>query len=316
MALTIEAVAPDPVLTEIAMENGEGGGFASDELVPSRGVPRKDFQYMTWDMGGHLMGSQYDSRRAPGDAANRVKTPDGTWATGAVEDRALADNLPDEIMDNSANGADYEGSLVKGITNALRLEIEIEVQTELNNTTDHEDATPSVKWDASSAVVIEKNIDAAKEAFLLQRGFEATHIVLPPAVRQVVSRDSTIRDLRKYTEANLVKSGDVGDQLFGLRTVTPGAISNSANPAQAANIARVWGDDNAVLLYVNPEAATNPQAMTALMRFYKDGDGSEYRAYTWRDTNPTAKTTWYAVETNDTFIAVSGCIYIISDVLT
>jgi hypothetical protein len=316
MGLTIEAVAPDPVLTEIAMENGEGGGFASEELVPSRGVPRKDFKYMRWDMGDHIQGVQFDSRRAPGDAAKRVTTPGGTWYTGAVEDRALADNLPDEIMDNAVNGADYEASIVKKITNSLRLEIEIAVEAELNNTTTHTDATPSVKWDAASAVTIEKNIDAAKEAFLLQCGFEANYIVLPPAVRQVVKRDSTLRNLRVYTESDIIQDGDVPAQLFGLKTVSPGAIENSANPAQTASIARVWSSDNAVLLYVDPSAATDPQAMTSLMRFYKDGDGPEYRAYTWRDSNPTAKTTWYAVETNDDFIAVSDCIYIISDVLT
>ena len=155
MGLTIEAVAPDPVLTEIAMEHGEGGGYASDELLPSRGVPRKDYKYMKWDLGEFINGSQFDSRRAPGDAANRIKSPEGTWSTGAVEERALSDNLPDEIMDNSANGVNYETAIVKKLTNHLRLEVEIALEAELNDTTAHEDATPTVKWDASSAVVID-----------------------------------------------------------------------------------------------------------------------------------------------------------------
>jgi hypothetical protein len=316
MALTIESVAPDAVLTEIVMEYGEGDGYAQDQLLPSRGVPRKDYKYMTWNKGEFLQGSQFDSRRAPGAIANRVTTAEGTWATGAVEERMLADNLPDEIMENSVNGANYEAAIVKKLRNALRLEVEIALEAELNDTSTHTDATPSVKWDASSAVVIEKNIDAAKEAFLIQCGFEATHIVLPPAVHQLVKRDSSIRSLRKFANDNLLENGNLPSELFGLRVVLPGAIEDSANPGQTASIARVWSSDNAVLLYVNSAASTDPSAMTSVMRFYEDGSGPEFRAYTWRDPNPTAKTTWYAVETNDDIKAVSDCIYIISDVIT
>jgi hypothetical protein len=316
MPQTIADVAPDPVLTEIAMEHGEGGGYAQDSLLPSRGVPRKDYKYMKWDLGEFLQGSQYDSRRAPGDAANKIKGPEGTWATGAVEERILADNLPDEITDNSANGVNYETAKVKKLTNALRLEVEIALEAELNNTTSHADATPSVKWDAASSVVIESNIDAAKEAFVAQCGFEPNYIVLPPAVHTVVKKDSAIRTLRKYTDDNLLENGNLPSQLFGLQVVIPGAMEDTANPGQSASIARVWSSENAVLLYVDPSAATDPTAMTAVMRFFVDGDGSEYKAYTWRDPNPTAKTTWYAVETNDDIVAVTDCIYIISSVLT
>jgi hypothetical protein len=316
MALTIEDVAPDPVLTEIAMEHGEGGGYAQDQLLPSRGVPRKDFKYMKWDLGEFLQGSQFDSRRAPGDAANKIKGPEGSWATGAVEERILADNLPDEIVDNAANGVNYETAKIKKLTNALRLEVEIALESELNNTTSHTDATPSVKWDAASSVTIEKNIDAAKEAFMLKCGFEPTHLVLPPAVHQVVKRDSSIRALRKYTDDNLLENGNLPAVMFGMQVVTPGAMEDSANPGQSASIARVWSSDNAVLLYVDPAAANDPTAMTSVMRFYVDGEGSEYKAYQWRDPNPTAKTSWYAVETNDDIVSVTDCIYIISDVLT
>ena len=317
MALSVEDVAPDPVLTEIVLEYGTGGGYAQDEILPTRTVARNSFKYMKWAMRDFLQGSQFDSKRAPGATANRAINPSGEWLTGSVNERTLKDALPDEIMANAVNQADFEAAIVRKLTSSIKIEIEIEIEAELNNTTTHTDATPSVKWDASSAVVIEKNIDAAKEAFLKQCGFEPNVMILPPAVRQIVKRDSSIRALRKSTDDSLLLNGDLPPTMFGLTLVTPGALEDTANPGASASIARVWSTDNAVLLYVDMSAATDPTAMTALTRFSSTAStGSPWGAFEWRDPDPSAKTTWYRVETFDDIIATSDCVYIISDVIT
>ncbi len=318
MALTISDVAPDPVLTEIVQEHGVGGGFAQDEIMPTRTVARNDFKYMRWAMRDFIQGSQFDSRRAPGDTAKRAITPEGSWLTGTVHERTLKDALPDEIMANAANQADYEAAIVRKLTNALRLEIENELEAALTTTGGSiVDATPSVKWDAASGVTIEKNIDAAKAAFVLACGFEPNVMILPPLVRDVVKRDATIRDLRKYTEADIVKDGALPDTLFGLKLVTPGAIEDTANPGASASISRVWNGDNVVLMYVDMSAATDPTAMTAVTRFTSAANtGSQWAAYNWRDPDPSAKTSWYRVETFDDIIVTADCAYILSDVLT
>lgn len=318
MSLTISDVAPDPVLTEIAMEYGDGaGGFAQDQLLPTRSVARNDYKYMTWPMRDFLQGSQYDSRRAPGDTAKKITSVKGTWAEGQVNERTLKDDMPDEILANAANDAAYEAAIVRKITNSLRLEIEIEVEAEINDTTSHTSANPAAKWNHATDAAIEKDIDVAKEAFLKQCGFEPTHIVIPPAIRYVVKRDDDIRELRKYTEGGLVSNGDLPPQLFGLQVVTPGAIEDTANPGQSASIARVWNSDNVVLIYVDMAAASDPTAMTSIMRFTSDANtGTDWTAYTWRDPDPSKKTTWYRVETFDDIVSVSDCIYIIEDILT
>jgi hypothetical protein len=300
------------------MEYGEGGGFAQDELLPNRNVARDNFKYMTWSLRDYLQGSQFDSRRAPGDTAKKAITPGGTWTEGTVHERTLKDDMPDEILANAPNAAQYESAIVKKLMNSLRLEVEIELQALMNNTTLITDATPSVKWDAASGTIaIEKNIDAAREAFVKQCGFAPTHIILPPTVADVVKRDSSIRSLRIYTEPGLILDGGLPSKLFGLNVVSPGCIEDSANPAQSASIARVWSDDNAVLCYVDPSASTDPTAMTAVMRFSSAAStGTPYAAYNWRDPDPSKKTTWYRVETFDEIKAVADCMYIISDVLT
>ena len=316
MSVTIADVAPDPVLTEIAMEYGEGGGFLQDSLLPSRTVARNDFKYMTWPYRDFIQGSQYDSRRAPGDTAKKVITPKGTWASGQVNERTLKDDLPDEIMANAANDAAYEAAITRKITNHLRLEIEIELEAEVMDHTTHASAAASAVWDTGTPT-IEKDIDAAREAFLLQSGFEATHLVIPPLVAQSVKRDATIRALRKFADESLLINGGLPPVMFGMNVVTPGPVEDSANPGATASISRVWNTDNVTLIYVDPSAATDPTAMTAIMRFTSAANtGTDWAAYTWRDPDPSKKTNWYRVETFDDIIAVSDCIYVISNVLT
>ena len=316
MSVTIADVAPEPVLTEIAMEYGEGGGYVQDALLPTRTVARNEFKYMTWPFRDFIQGSQYDSRRAPGDTAKKVVTPKGTWDDGQVHERTLKDDLPDEVMANAANDAAYEAAIVRKITNALRLEIEIELEAEIMDDGTHSSAAASATWDHATDAAIEADIDAAKEAFLKQVGFEATHMVIPPATALVAKRDSDIRALRKATDDSLLLNGDLPPVMFGLRVVIPGAIEDTANPGQSASIARVWAQDNVSLIYVDPSASTDPTAMTAVMRFTSAANtGTDWTAYTWRDPDPSKKTNWYRVETFDDLIAVSDCIYIITNTL-
>jgi hypothetical protein len=315
MALQINDVAPDPVLTEIALEYGTGGSFAQDQILPTRVVARKSFKYMTWAMRDFIQGSQFDSRRAPGDTAKRAITPEGTWSTGAVNERTLKDALPDEILDNVANNAQYEAAIVKKLTNSLKLEIEIELQAAMNDTSNISNAAASVAWDNASAV-IEKNIDTARELFVAQCGFEPNVIVLPPVVAAAVKRDSEIQELRKHTEANLVTDNRLPAKLFGLTVIEPGAIEDSENPGASASIARVWGDDNAVLAYVDMTAANDPSAMTAMTRFAYSPGAAQFQAFNWRDADPSKKTSWYRVETYDDLKQTADCMYIITGCIT
>lgn len=317
MALTIEDVRPDPVLTAIAQQYGTGGGFATEMLLPSRMVGADSFKYMTWGLREFIQGAQYDSRRAPGDLATRVEPPGGTWATGHVHERSLVKELPAEIAANAPNRAIYEQGISRSLVNHIRIEIEREFYGLVTNTSTISNATPAVKWDAASAVVIEDNIDAAKEAFIKQCGFEANYIVLPPAVADVVKSDSSIRELQKYT-VNLINQGNLPPQLFGLNVVVPGAIEDAANPGASASIQRVWNTDKAILMYVNGAAANDPSEMTAVTRFYSEASiGQQYLIEQWPDPARDRRVTNYQVMAFDDIVATAtDCIYILNDVLT
>jgi len=317
MAVTITDVAPDPVLTEIAQKYGEGGGYAQDRLLPSRQVARDQFKFMTWPLRDFLQGSQYDSRRAPGASSTKVRMAKGTWDTGTVHERSLMDELTDEVLGNAPNPAIYEEAMVRKIMNHLRLEIEVEIESLLTDTGTFANAVPGVKWDATKDVTIEANIDAGREAFIAACGFEPNTILFPPLVANVVKRSTEVRELRKYTDPTLAQNGGLGPMLWGLNIVVPGALEDEANPGASADIKRVWAQDKAILLYVNPAAATDPQAMTTITRYYSDASpGTPWAVRSWRDPDPSTKKTWYHVETFDEIKLTAAAGYILDDVLT
>jgi len=318
MALTIAQVNPDPVLTGIALQYGTGGGFAQDFVMPTREVAKDEFQYMIWNLRDFIQGTQFDSRRAPAAPSTRSINPAGTWVTGNVHERSLVDGLPDEVINNAASGVRMEEAVIRRLTNALRLEIEYELMGLLTDTATIGYDTPTVKWDASTGTItIEADIDTGRERFIKACGFEPTHILLPPAVANAVKRDSTVRDLRKYTEPNLIQAGGLPPVLFGLNVVVPGAIQDTANPAAAASVARVWSTDKAVLLYVDPSAATDPTAMTSVMRFASAASvGENFVARSWRNADPSRQLTEYQVMAFDDIQLVAAAAVIINDVLT
>ncbi|MFZ5785516.1 MAG: hypothetical protein ACOY3Y_03645 [Acidobacteriota bacterium] len=308
---------PDPLLTNIAQEYGTGGGYAYEELVPRRSVANYEFKYAIWDLGKYTS-DETETLRAPGDTAKQDTDPSLTYVTGMCKAHAKKQKITDEDRATAPNPAALERAKIGRIVMSLRRAKELRFRDLVQDTGSVASTIPSVKWDAASGVTIEKNIDAAKEAFLLLCGFEATHILIPPLVAKVVKRDPTIRDLIKYTQDDLLVNGDLPPTVFGLRVVIPGAVRNTAVPGAAPALGRIWSADKVTLAYVNPAAATDPEAMTSIMEFGVDGfpGGLSYPVETWRDPDKSAKTDWYSVENVWTMERVAKCLYILDDVLT
>lgn len=310
-------VRPDPLLTDIAMEYGTGGGFVAEQLVPRRSVANYEFSYMIWDLGKYVS-DETETLTAPGDGAKEDTEAGGSWVTGMVKDHKKKAKVTDREAAAAPNPAALERAKIQRLVWSLRRAKELRFRDLVQDTGAIANATPAVKWDAAAAVVIEANIDAAKEAFLLLCGFEATHILIPPAVSKVMKRDSTIRDLIKWTQNDLLVNGDLPPTVFGLKVVIPGAVVNTSAPGVAPGLGRIWSTDRVELLYVNPAAAGDPEAMTAICEFGEDSEpgGASYPVASFRDPDETREITWYWVKNSWTMERVVGGIYIINDVLT
>lgn len=316
--LTGRTFRPDPILTAIAMEYGTGGGFACEQLVPRQEVGSETFRYGLWDLGKYTS-DETESLRAPGDSANIDTDPGYTTTTGRVLSYAKKQKITDEDMRESPNPAALERAKIQRMVWSLRRAKELQLRTLITNTSAIAYTTPSVKWDASTGTItIEADIDAAKEAFLLACGFEATHLLLAPAVAKVFKRDPTVRALRKFTDDRLLINGELPPVCFGLNVVVPGGVVNSAAPGATSALARIWTSDKAILLYVNPAAANDPEAMTCVKEFGLPGwpGGPDYGTERWRDPDKSARTDWISTQSTWMMARQAPCAYILNDVLT
>jgi len=319
MALGIRELVPDPLLTDIAMEAGTGGGFAVEELVPRRSVERAEFKYAMWDVG-LLTSDETETLVAPGDIPKRKLDSAITYVTGLVKSHGLREMITIADAAQAPNLNALERAKVNGMVWSLRRAKELRFRDLVNDTASVAHATPGVKWDAAGGtnVVIEANIDAAKALFRLQNGVPATHIIIPPNVSVVMKRDPTIRELIKYTQNDLLVNGDLPPTVFGLKVVIPGGIVNSAAAGAASALANIWTADNVVLAYVNMTAATDPTAMTCVCEFgvgFEPG-GAAFPTMSYPDPEPSREVTWYWTKHSWTMEWVAGCLYIINDVLT
>ena len=138
----------------------------------------------------------YGATRAPG-APSREITWSQTTGDYTAQEYSLSYLLPDRVKDN----ADVARiNTTKKLTDKLLLLEEYRIQQLVQNTANvGSSAQPSTLWNASSGVVIESNIDTAKDAVRQAAGVEPTSIAMNYGVMQAMKRDSTLRNLIRYT---------------------------------------------------------------------------------------------------------------------
>ena len=293
---------------------GAGGPPSADRIAPLANVTNPNFKIATYKTG--KIDDHTATPLGPRDGANEVTQYAPSFVDKSVKRYGLKAGITRES--NLAGG--LLGSLQSAgdlLVSQLRLGIEKNVKYLLDNNGTAASA-PSVKWDATSGtIIIEKNVDDAREAFLKKCGYEANLLVVPAHISKVMKRDATIRDLRKYTDPNLIVNGDLPSTLWGMNVAIPGALHNTANPGAAQTVARVWADNTVYLLYVDPSMAQSGEVMTAVAQYRWQQWGYPFAIYTWADPDPTVKVTWTAAEVCQVSAVVcADAIYRIPTVLT
>lgn len=310
------SVAPDPILTDFAVQYGAGGGFIADKVAPIVMMADPNFNIPTYKNAA--INDDIVAAIGPRDSANEISRYAPTFVASASKRYALKHGITREVkLAAPMSPLGNEQATVEELTGKLRLGAEKRIKTLLDAAGTAASA-PSVKWDATSGtIVIEKAFDTAREAFVKLCGFEANAVVIPSEVAKAMKRDTTIRDLRKYTDPSLVVNGDLPERLWGLEVIIPGALNNTAAPGLTQSISRVWSTDTVYLLHLNPSISGNGAAMTAAAQFRYANWGSAFQSYIWDDPDLSVKVTWVAVEVHQVEALVCGdAVYRIPDVLT
>ncbi len=252
--ITVKDVHVDAVLTNFSV-GYHPGGMVAEQVTGVMKVKKESDKYYVWDRPSafKVSSSGTMSLRADGTEAKVIDFGLST-STYQAEEYALATMVTDRQKENADDVLKLREAKVRRIKDLLMLEQEIRVATLMTTTANWasgHNAEPNPKWNESSPT-IEKDIDTGKEVVRKAIGFEPNTIVIPAAVAKWVKRDSTIRDLIKYTQNDLLVNGDLPPTMFNMRVVIPGAIyTASTEGASSVTYSDVWSD-SVVLLYVPP----------------------------------------------------------------
>jgi len=251
--ITVRDVHVDQPLTNLSI-GYHPGGFIAEQVATPLKVNKESDKYYIWDRPSAFRVDSSGTMSLRPDKSEAKEVDFGlSTSTYTAEEYALKVLISDREKDNADSVLRLRESKVQRLQDLLLLEQEIRVSSLLTtaaNWNASHTSTPDVKWDADSSVVIEKNIDDAKEVVRKAIGVEPNTIVIPAAVAKVVKRDSSIRELIKYTQNNLLVNGDLPPTIFNLRVIIPGATyTSSLEGASSITYSDVWSD-NVLLLYI------------------------------------------------------------------
>lgn len=218
--------------------------FVAEQVFPILPVMKESDLYYTFSREELR---DVDSLRAPGALAREIEWVPST-ASYVAQEYAMRHLLADRIMNNADSPVRPKINTTAKLMKWIMLGIEKRVQA-LGQNSNNAVATvaASPKWDGTSPT-IEKDIDTAKDSVRNNAGVEPNAILLAENVKDVVKRDSTLRDLIRYVinlgagNRELLMNGDLPPVLFNMAVIVAGAVEDTSKFGASSSIAKIWQD--------------------------------------------------------------------------
>ena len=248
--MAIGNITPDSVhvsapLTNIAIKY-KNLALVAERVLPVVPVIKESDKYYIFRQEELVVNK---ALRAAGAEAKEIVW-DVDTATYTAEEYALKHLVPDRIKNNADNAVRPSITSTQKLTDKILLSRELRVAHLVQDTLQVTGgAAASTQWDQSSPN-IEGDVDSAKDTVRTNAGVEPSSIVLAYKVAQIIKRDSTVRNLIRYTVPGdiLLRNGDLPPVLWNLEVIVAGAIQNTANENATASIADIW-TDNVLVFY-------------------------------------------------------------------
>lgn len=271
-------------------------GFIAERVHKVVPVNHENDLYYIWDRGDALR--EMDTLRADGTSAHLA---DFGFAPAAYvcEEYALKTRLTDRQKGNADKVLNLQLSKIRRVQDLILAGQERRAANLFSAA-----ALPAANQTTLAGInqfnnggfvgSIEQVIDTADEAIRQQLGgLPPNQLIIPKAVAKVVKRDSKIRDLVKYTHADLLADGDLPPKLWGKDVLVPSVATVNANPtsstgspwpienpatvlAPGTNIFDIWGK-NITVLYSNDNPGIDVISASYIFR------SRPWMVKTWRD---------------------------------
>src|SRR3990167_6028465 len=233
----------DAPLTNFALQF-RNRPFVADDVFPIVPVVKESDLYYTFSREELR---DVDTLRAPGALAKEIEWVPST-ASYIAQEYAMRHLLPDRIVNNSDAPVRPRINTVAKLMKWIQLGTEKRIQAVCQNSGNAVATVAAApKWDGTSPT-IEKDIDTAKDSVRNNAGVEPNAIVLAENVKDVVKRDSTLRDLIRYVinmgngNRELLINGELPPVMFNLRIIIAGATEDTSKLWATSSIAKIWND--------------------------------------------------------------------------
>lgn len=243
--ISTKSVHVDAPLTNVAIKF-KNMALVAERIFPVIPVAKESDKYYIFRKEELIIDK---ALRAAGAKSKEI-TWDVDTATYSAEEYALSHLVPDRIVANADHAVRPKITSTQKLTNKILLAQEKRVADVVMSTVNiTNNGAPSVQWDQASPN-IEGDVDTAKNSVRTNAGIEPTSILIPYRVAQIVKRDTTVRNLIRYTVPGdiLLRNGDLPPVLWNLEVVVAGAIQNTANEAASETLTDVW-KDNVLVFY-------------------------------------------------------------------
>ena len=292
---------------DVALSNLAQGyrnlAFVADYVFPILPVKNESDKYYIFSREELR---EVDAHRAVGARSNEVEW-DVSSSSYLCEEYALSKLIADRIINNADSPIRPKATTVKKLMRMIQLGHEKRVMNLVTGGS-ISGSVPSPKWDGSSPT-IESDIDTAKADIRLNAGVEPNLLLMNDQVKDYVKRDSTVRNLIRYTITGsggqeLLVNGDLPPILWGLKVVVAGCAENTAKQGATDSISRIWPDD---VLVAFVESAPSLEACSVGYTFIQrkpqtkvwreeDRDGNKYEVSVVEDEKIVASSAGYLLD--------------------
>ncbi|MBT5305999.1 MAG: hypothetical protein HOL31_13085 [Candidatus Scalindua sp.] len=290
--------------------------FKALELYPEFFVKNESDKYYVYKNREGL--SRLNVKRADGTESNTFDFKP-TTESYICQEQALHKILTDRKMNNADSPTRLRANAVRLIQSFIDLDHEFDVMDEVSSLAGLTGSTPAVKWNAGSGTInIEGDLDTAKQSILDESGAVANKVLFNDQIKDVVKKDSTLRNLIRYTiqgdgGQRLLVDGELPPVMFNLKIVVAASRYNTAQLGQTPSISRIW-DSRAIVGFVDPSPGEESRTLGLTFTVRGAGVGSG-TVKTWRD-NPKSGTVYEISKIRVAKTVASGCGYNLHSVLT
>ena len=228
----------------------KNNAFIAELVAKVMPVGKESGIYFTYGREAFKIPNAY---RVDGTKSNEVHLKVGQ-ATYFCLGYALSDILTDNVRKQADPAINPEADTAEFITDLMLLQLEDKVATAMTTAANYANSnyttlSGTTQWSDYSNSNPLTNIKTAKAKIRSLIGREANTIILAGDVAETLSLHPDIKDLRKYTDPNLLTSAGLPPKILGLSVLEGKATKNTAYENITESMSYVWGNE-AIILYL------------------------------------------------------------------